>query len=318
MEHFELSALPIRRYEHRIWDSGRWEGFDPRAGDVLVCTPYKAGTTWMQMICALLIFQRAEFDRPLAEISPWLELKGNSAEHVHALFRSQTHRRIIKSHTALDGLPWLPQATYICVERDPRDIVISMLNQIKNFNPNSDAMFAREMRRAETTPPPVPDDEDAFFQKWLSEGSFPWETDGAPYWSVFRHGASFWMHRHEPNIIMVHYNDLTSGLDAQMRRIADALDIEIDESIWPVLVQAARFENMKINADRLAPDTNFNMWKSNAQFFNKGASGQWRGIFSHESLSIFERVTATYPADYIRWLLKGSSEENKTGRRGDE
>ena len=50
MKKLDLSALPLRHYEHQVWDSDRWQGFEPRPDDILVCTPYKAGTTWMQMI----------------------------------------------------------------------------------------------------------------------------------------------------------------------------------------------------------------------------------------------------------------------------
>ncbi len=148
MEKLDLSALPIRRYDHPVWDSARWRGFAPRPGDILICTPYKAGTTWMQMICALLVFQRTEFHLPLAEISHWMELKGDTAQEVQAVYAAQDHRRIIKTHSPLDGLPWFPEASYICVQRDPRDIFLSMLSHLKNFNPESKAMFAREMREA--------------------------------------------------------------------------------------------------------------------------------------------------------------------------
>ena len=59
-------------------------------------------------------------------------------------------------------------------------------------------------------------------------------------------------------------------------------------------------------ADRTAPDTNFKMWKDNARFFNKGASGQWRGVLSADSLALLDEVTANYPADYIDWLFNRS------------
>ena len=88
------------------------------------------------------------------------------------------------------------------------------------------------------------------FPDVADHGSFPWENDGKPYWSVFRHGALFWAHRDEPNIVMVHYGDLKADLAAGMRRIAAALGISVAGDEWPELVAAASFESMKKNADR--------------------------------------------------------------------
>ena len=307
MAKLPLSALPLRHYKHQVWDTARWQGFEPRPGDILVCTPYKAGTTWMQMICALLVFQRTEFHLPLTEISPWMELRAAPASEIHAIFAAQDHRRIIKTHTPLDGLPWFPEATYICVGRDPRDIFMSMLNHLQITNPDADAIFKREMRESGEEPETPPEDPNEFFRMWLTNGSFPWESDGAPFWSVFRHGATFWAHRDEPNILIVHYSDLKADLEAEMRRIAVALGIKVPVDAWPELVAAASFESMKRNADRMAPDTNFKMWKDNSQFFNKGTSGQWQGVLSADSLALLDEVTAKYPADYIGWLFNGSS-----------
>jgi hypothetical protein len=307
MEKLDLSALPIRHYRHPVWDTERWRGFEPRAGDILVCTPYKAGTTWMQMICALLVFQRTEFHLPLAEISPWMELRAAPVEETHAIFAAQNHRRIIKSHTALDGLPWFPESIYICVARDPRDVFISALNHLQIGNPDADAIFRREIRESQAEEEPLPEDPNEFFRMWLTTGIFPWESDGAPFWSVFRHGASFWAHRDQANIHLVHYSDLKADLEGEMRRIASALDIEVAEEKWPELVRAASFESMKKNADRMAPDTNFKMWTDNSRFFNKGTSGQWQGVLSSESLALLDQVTAKYPHDYIDWLFAGSA-----------
>lgn len=304
----DLPANPARHYQHKVFDSGRWRGFAPRDGDILVCTSYKAGTTWMQMICAQLIFQGEPLDRPLAEISPWMDLKAAPAEEIHRVYDAQAHRRVIKTHTPLDGLPWLPQASYLVVVRDPRDIFISMLNHMQNGNPYADAIFLREAQESDEEPEPLPEDPNELFQLWLTESSFPWENDGFPYWSVFHHGETFWAERQRDNITLIHYGDLKADLAGEMRRIAGALSIEVPEARWPALVEAATFESMKRNADRVAPDTNFKMWKDNSQFFHKGTSGQWRGVLSPESLDLFDRVLAErYPPDFIAWLLGGAA-----------
>lgn len=255
------------------------------------------------MICALLIFQKTEFDLPLSEISPWLELRAAPGKEIRALYAAQAHRRFIKTHTPLDGLPWYPQATYLCVQRDPRDIFMSMLNHMQNASPDAEGIFADEARESGEERE-LPEDPNEFFQMWLSTGSFDWETDGAPYWSVFRHAYSYWSHREQPNIHMVHYSDLKADLEGGMRRIAEVLGINVPQAKWPELVAAARFDSMKAKADQMAPDTRFKMWKDNARFFNKGKSGQWQGVLNDESLAMLDKVLAEYPREYVKWLMR--------------
>ena len=74
----------LARYRSVIEDSGRWQGFPFRAGDIVISTPPKSGTTWMQTLCAMLVFDGLEFGRPLAGISPWLDMQINSRAEVVA------------------------------------------------------------------------------------------------------------------------------------------------------------------------------------------------------------------------------------------
>jgi hypothetical protein len=57
--------------------------------------------------------------------------------------------------------------------------------------------------------------------------------------------------RHEPNIIVVHYNHLSADLDGQMRRLTEWLGIAVPQEHWPSLVRAATFERMRAGADRM-------------------------------------------------------------------
>ena len=57
-----------------VQDSARWDGFRFRPGDIVISTPPKCGTTWTQMICALLVFQTPDLPAPLGELSPWLDM----------------------------------------------------------------------------------------------------------------------------------------------------------------------------------------------------------------------------------------------------
>ena len=293
-----------RRYDHRFFDSERWRDFRPRHDDIFICTAYKAGTTWMQNICAMLVLGTTRFDRPLGRISPWLERDTSPIETVLALLEAQKHRRMIKTHTPLDGLPFFAGNTYLFVGRDPRDIFFSMHNHILNASRDS------EQPRGGGDWPEIPDDIRAFFRQWITTGFFEWEKDGWPSWSVLHHARSFWEYRHLPNLHFFHFDELRRDLDGEMRRVAAILGMVPDEALWPRMLEAASFASMRRDADRLAPGADRNAWNDNARFFNKGTSGQWRGVLGEEELALYARAMAErLPPPLARWLEQGGALE---------
>ncbi len=138
------------RYLSEDEDSARWEGFAFRPGDIVISTRSKSGTTWMQMICALLIFQTPELPAPLGKLSPWLDWLITPRDQVFAQLEAQSHRRFIKTHTPLDGIPLDPRATYVVVGRHPLDLAVSLYHQGDDIN--------RELVR-ELTGQPAPEGE---------------------------------------------------------------------------------------------------------------------------------------------------------------
>src|SRR5262249_55493828 len=118
------SAAPLVRYQSVTSDSARWDGFEFRAGDIVISTPAKSGTTWTQMLCALLILAGADFPEPLGVLSPWIDMPNRAIDDVRATLARQRHRRFVKTHTPLDGIPMRDDVTYLVVGRDPRDIAI--------------------------------------------------------------------------------------------------------------------------------------------------------------------------------------------------
>ncbi|MBV9662666.1 MAG: sulfotransferase domain-containing protein, partial [Actinobacteria bacterium] len=150
-------------------DSARWDGFTFRHGDIVVSTPPKCGTTWTQTICCLLVSGGTELDRPLAEVSPWLDMQTNVLADIYALFEAQTHRRVIKTHTPLDGLPVDERATYVCVGRDPRDVALSWEHHMANMNLENflnSRMTNVGLDDLADMPVPVPPPEDPIERFW--------------------------------------------------------------------------------------------------------------------------------------------------------
>ena len=108
--------------------------------------------------------------------------------------------------------------------------------------------------------------------------------------------------RDEPNVLLVHYDDLFADLEGEVRHLAESLRIAVAEQRWPELVSAATFEHMKARADATVPDT-AGVIKDSAAFFRRGASGAGREPLTDDELARYEARTAGLaPPDLLAWL----------------
>lgn len=296
----------VTRYENFLMDSARWNEIELRDGDIVISTPPKSGTTWVQMICALLIFQRPELPRPLSDISPWVDMLTLSRAELRAEYESQTHRRFFKTHTPLDGLPYDERVTYICVARDPLDAAISWDHQMANFELER-AIELREQAAAadglvlEPPPPPIEP------PPTLGERLLLWIDGEEPvnslHW-VVRHLTSFWQVRDRANLLFYHFDDLKEDLDGQMRRLAEELGITVPEARWEELVEAATFSGMRNRGETTIPERRF--WRDPEQFLRRGTSGQWRTGLDPEVIGRYAtRLEELTEPELIRWLHRG-------------
>ena len=298
-------TLPARTrtYQTAVFDSTRWDRFRPRAGDIIVCTPVKSGTTWTQMLCAMLVHQATVFPQPLTRLSRWLERLRDPIEEVVAAYEAQAHRRIVKTHTPLDGLPYWPEVLYVFCGRDPRDVFFSGLDHMANASDESIEDMKRRAGIAEDFV--LPSDPDAFFPLWLTTGAMEGMEDGFPMGSVMSLTKTYWAHRDTPNLHLLHYADLSADLDGEMRRLARFLGAPIDQRLWPELVAAAGFEAMRKRADELAPGAHFGEWRSNDAFFRSARRGAWRDVLSAESCALYERVATERLGPLLKAWLEG-------------
>lgn len=293
----EAVRRPIERgYRNVGFDNSRWQRFVFRPGDIVVCTPPKCGTTWMQAIVAALLFPEGA-PGPVMEIAPWLDARFVDIDVLTTRLDAQTHRRSIKTHTPADGIPWYPTASYIVVGRDGRDAFMSFLNHMRNMRPEV-SMRLGVSAVEEGIPlgygrrPPV-DDVHEFFAWWLNE---------QPMW--FEHVASFWSHVGEPNVLFAHYNDMQADLDGQMRRVAAFLGIAVEESRWPEVVERCTFDSMKKRSNEISDFANFVGGADT--FLYKGTNNRWRDILTAEELAAFDRRSKELlPPDAVAWTTLG-------------
>jgi aryl sulfotransferase len=120
--------------------------------------------------------------------------------------------------------------------------------------------------------------------------------------SAMGHLSDAWARRGEPNVLLVHYDDLLADLEGQMRWLATRLGIAVPERSWPVLAETATFERMRDREDILAPPPPGIVADTSA-FFRRGTSGAAREILSDEEMAGYHARAARFaPADMIEWL----------------
>ena len=310
MSVIKAASAPVRPAKRRIrdWvsDSARWDHYRPRAGDVIIATAPKVGTTWTQQIVRLLIFQDPA-PTPIRQLSPWLDARFQIPIDVAIpLLESQTHTRFLKSHLPFDALPLYEEVRYIHVARDPRDAAMSYSNHYNSLTQEalekfdeigvSDDTIGRPFPRA-------PRDARGFFLEWMGrEGDDGATASAARFFDTER---TYWSERKRPNLLLVHYNDLKADLEGEMRRIAEYLDIVVPEALWPALVKAATFDQMKADGGALLSGAERTFKGGHESFLHKGTNGRWRGVLTDADLALYENRAAAALSPGLRAWLEG-------------
>ena len=300
-------ALPrrTRSYLNHVTDSRRWDRFVPRAGDIVISTPAKCGTTWMQRIASLLVFQSTELPEPLGRISPWVDATFLAlVVDCFPVIEQQTHRRFLKSHLPLDALPYYPDLKYITVARDGRDAFMSLWNHARSFTQAAYQLLDRAAPPGQGPFPRTPDDIHEFWRSWIQESAA--DTSDGSQLSLFDVVRSFWEFRRLENILHVHYNDLKGDLDGEMRRIAAFLEIPVHEETWRELVEAATFEAMKRDGPKLLEGFELIFEGGSQSFLHKGTNERWRNVLAPAELADYAaRVRSTCTPELAQWLEHG-------------
>jgi aryl sulfotransferase len=258
------------------------------------------------MICALLIFQTPDLPDSLSNLSPWLDWLITPRTDVYTQLARQDHRRFIKTHTPLDGLPIDPRVTYIVTGRHPLDMAVSLYHQGGNLN--------RERIGQLTGQPdsrPTRDNRPSLHEwlvGWIEKDIDPRKSpDSLP--GVLSHLTDAWNRRATEDVDLVHYDDLVDDLEVEMRRLAGRLGIPVSEDTWATLVEAATFAQMRARASSIAPDPS-GILKDQTEFFRRGTSGAGAETLTKGELDYYyRRASSMAPPDLLEWLHHSSGPE---------
>ncbi|MYZ50348.1 sulfotransferase domain-containing protein [Rhizobiales bacterium L72] len=288
-----------RELHNHHFDSTIWNDFAFRDGDIVIGTYAKSGTTWTQQIVAQLVFGGAD-DIDVAEISPWMDLRVPPKEVKLAAVEAQTHRRFLKTHLPVDALVFSPEARYIYIGRDGRDVVWSMYNHHARANDFWYQVLNETPGRVGPPIEPPPASVRQYFFDWL-------ERDGHPFWPFWENVRSWWAVRNLPNVMLLHFADLKADMPGEIRRMAEFLSIEIDEARFPTILEHCSFDYMQAHADRAAPLGGACWHGGGKTFIHKGTNGRWRDLLSPAESARYEAVARReLGEDCARWLASGA------------
>lgn len=288
----------IREMHSHHFDSTVWNDFDFREGDIIISTYGKSGTTWTQQIISQLIFNGAE-EIPVADLSPWLDLRVPEKEIKLNALAAQQHRRFIKTHLPVDALVFSPKAKYIYVGRDGRDVMWSMYNHHANANETWYSLLNDTPGRVGPAIEKPVESVVQYFNDWL-------DKDGFPFWSFWENIRSWWNIRTLPNVLMLHFENLKKDMPGEIKKIAAFLDIEIDETKWNDILKHCSFDYMKKNGTKSVPLGGI-LWDGGSEtFINKGVNGRWKDVLPKTDSERYEKLCVEQLGEEAaRWINTG-------------
>ncbi|SFS14075.1 sulfotransferase domain-containing protein [Yoonia litorea] len=283
-------------YLGALSDNRRWDQVKLRSDDVIVVTPPKCGTTWMQTIVALLITGDPHVETELSVRMPWVDIRIREMPEVAERLENMNHRRSMKSHTPIDGLPLHPEVQYLCVFRHPLDAHFSFRNHIRNVPIGwYDHWY------------PEDDPDGITFRRFLDGGPEGFDMDAMPLAHILRHYKTARALADRPNVTLFHYADMKRDLAGTFEHVAKLLGVTYAPAQMEELVSQATFDNMKQNAARFAPSGGKGFFKSDSAFFQSGKHQKWIGELSDAELAAYDAaMDAALTKDERDWLENGA------------
>jgi aryl sulfotransferase len=309
----DVDGQGMQRAEYRSFlvDSSRWDAVELRPGDVVVCTPSKSGTTWMQTLVSLLLHDGWP-DAGVQALSPWVDLQLLPLEELQDFLATQPGRRVLKTHTPPDGLLDLPGVDTIVVARDPRDVLGSMIDHDRN----NDHDLMRQIRAQVVGQDEFSDDDPHDLGDGDVVEHFLLSTRTADAGGnvsldhVTHHLRLAWERRERPDWHLFHFADLLDDLAGEAWRLAGLLQVDLDEDRVTELAMATTLDRLRTRATETAPGGDVGVWRDVPGFFAAGRRGTGVELLDEQQQERYEeRVATLLPDNELRqWVHFGRLE----------
>jgi len=257
-----MSARQRKAFEEK----NPFRGYVPGKQDVFVATFAKSGTNWMMQIAHQLIWHGAgEFDHihsvvpwPDTQVMPpWMQKYAIPLEEAQDWESSPERKRVIKTHFDWELLPYSPDARYIIIIRDPKDIFVSSYFFLKG------GVLGPAMPSVDT-----------WYKLFMSDG-FP--IGGS--WAA--NTAGYWAQKGRPNVLIVSFKSMKRDLKGTVRKVAQFMDIQAPDALIDDVYAKSSFEYMKgidhkFRIGKVIP------WRAEGAMMRKGMQGGSSELLSLE------------------------------------
>jgi len=246
-----LCQPSARRRRRSAVRADPFKGYQATGRDVFICTYFKSGANWaMQIAYQIANRSRGEFEH-ISNVVPFPdERQAHSVDlRDESIVRaSPTGLRVVKTHLDWNWVPHHPDARYICVIRDPKEVFVSAyhftrLGALGPLMPSVATWF------------------DYFLSPHFHQGR--WET----------HTDSFWSRRHQPNLLILTFGEMKGDLAQAVRRIAEFMGVALSPDEFDRVCNRSTFEYMRSIDHKFRPDRTTPFAPGTGIMMRKGASG---------------------------------------------
>jgi hypothetical protein len=278
---------------HRDMECIMQAGMKWRKGDIVVSVPAKSGTTWTMNIVHQLRSGGDPEVRDIYEQVHWLEFWEHPTQSPQELWhrwdaQPTWYPRAFKSHTPPPLLPYQSEVKYVVVVRDPRDAMTSALPFFRSHREEWKEAFGIKY-------PPLNSVADIY------NGIY---KKGLPFLTFVK---NWWPYRNNPNVLMLHYNNMIQDHKNTIKTIQNFLQIELSPEKFEKVCEYTSFPWMKKHSEKFSIQhlLPIPMMEPEAMI-RKGEKGEGIHAFTKEMLEEFDQACNQHLSlEQKNWMLYG-------------
>lgn len=248
--------------------------YKAQSNDLFLLTYPRSGTNWMATIIYGLLTNGKAFDDDIDDYmlrTPLLEGEGKN-------FIEQTMRRpgVILSHLPFSHISYNPQAKYICVVRNPKDVCVSLWHFL-NKHPKIGFVYPTF---------------DSFFQAFVNGDT--------PYCAHIDYLRLLWSHKNDHNVLIITYEEMKTDLLRSIQKVAQFLSIDTTKNNHLVdrIAMNSSLKKMKKTYDCAWNDyysqhqdqsSTFDM---SISFIHEGHAGNWKSYMTDQQSQQIDEIYA--------------------------